>query len=76
MARQWYVEKHDQDDGSITWEIWEKSGSRICGINDHGDQSARTNAHMIADHHNIVMGLGPYTEQPEMKQLLQRLQNK
>lgn len=51
----WYVERHDQDDGTINYEIWavfqEKDGGtnmhRICTINDDDNEHAREDAALI-----------------------------
>jgi hypothetical protein len=52
----WTIERHDQDDGSITYEIWDynpKDYERICTINDRYDNArAKKHADRIASLHN------------------------
>ena len=47
------VERHDQQDGSITYEIWDHRAAsyrRLCSLNEEldGDGTARADAEMIA----------------------------
>lgn len=44
------VERHDQEDGSITYEVWSHHPYyRICSINDrHDNASAKRDAEFIA----------------------------
>ncbi len=48
----WEVERHDQDDGSIEYEIWNHSAehyTRIATVSDKNDDAnARCNAHVMA----------------------------
>lgn len=67
------VERHDQEDGSITYEVWDlrpDSYRRLCSINEHYDSleysdedkrpshSAKDDAELIARALNILNG-GP-----------------
>lgn len=45
------LERHDNDDGSITWEIWDTEPNfyrRICSINDDTNRHAMADARLIA----------------------------
>lgn len=51
MAERYSVERHDQDDGSITWEIWDTNVEhyrRLCSINDRDTRHALADARLIA----------------------------
>ena len=51
------VERHDQDDGSITYEVWDhRPGSyrRLCSVNEWNDSTMATAKH---DADQIVRGL-------------------
>lgn len=65
------VERHDQEDGSITYEIWDHrpdSYRRLCSINEHNDSlefsdedkrpqhSARSDAALIVRALNLMNG--------------------
>jgi hypothetical protein len=42
----WTIERHDQEDGSITYEIWDHKPptcGRICSINTHYDNPQARN---------------------------------
>jgi hypothetical protein len=46
----WVVERHDQDDGTINYEIWSQTAPnyhRVVTLNDHDNENARTDAAII-----------------------------
>lgn len=59
--RPWYVERHDQDDGSINYEIWSvftgADGTtdmhRIVTLNDEDNENARLDAALIVKAVNL-----------------------
>lgn len=70
------VERHDQDDGSITYEIWDHrpdSYRRLCSINEHDDSlefdeddgkpphNAKSDAELIVRALNLMLGGLPET---------------
>ena len=53
------VERHDQEDGSITYEVWDErpeSYRRLCGLND-GEDGAGFNRYAKHDAEQIARGL-------------------
>ncbi len=48
--RPWVVERHDQDDGQINYEIWCQSAPtyhRVVTLNDYDNEAARDDAKLI-----------------------------
>ena len=42
----YHLERHDQDDGSITYEIWDyrpETYRRLCSINEYDDGASESN---------------------------------
>lgn len=55
-TKPWVVERHDNADGSIAYEIWTVDLThRICRIVDNDNPCARSDAHHIADIHNTAL---------------------
>jgi hypothetical protein len=86
LANPFVVERHDQDDGSITYEIWDTRPDtyrRLCSINewnDGGDEddegrelsTAKADADMISTALNMVFGLREFRS-AKLRFLKQRL---
>lgn len=48
--KHYHLERHDQEDGSITYEIWDynpESYRRLCSINEFDNNSAKQDAELI-----------------------------
>ena len=64
-TRPWTVERHDQDDGTINYEIWAvfrgadggTTMHRIATINDYDNENAKDDAAMIAKAVNLLSGI-------------------
>lgn len=58
------VQRHDDDDGSITYEVWDErpdSYRRLCSINEWNDSTratAKTDAEMIVRGLNMLVQFG------------------
>lgn len=49
--RPWIIERHDQDDGSINYEIWAQQAPvyhRVVTMNDWDNEAARSDSALIA----------------------------
>lgn len=57
----WTVERHDQDDGTINYEIWAIDPPaiyhRVATINDYDNEHAKDDAELIARAVNRIRGL-------------------
>lgn len=56
LSKRWTVERHDNEDGSIVYEIWTVDYEhRICRIGDDDNRCARRDtAHIVALHNNSL----------------------
>lgn len=56
LTQTWNVERHDQEGGSIRYEVWSsESYHRICSISDDDNITAKRDAEHIAKLHNDAL---------------------
>ena len=58
----WVVERHDQDDGTISYEIWchiPLNYHRVVTLNDYDNENAKDDAELIVRAVNNIRGEGP-----------------
>lgn len=59
LRRRWCVERHDNEDGSIAYEVWSIDGEhRVFRLVDDDDPFAKRDAEHIVALHNNSLGPG------------------